>query len=106
MGCCTEDFPCGPGEGNCNSDEDCKDDHVCGRRNCNPDFPSDTFFLVITISQPASKIVGSCVSSWQEKSAKIDFYSIYTSGSPKSSYLIKIEILLINSRFCRTKEVN
>ena len=30
-GCCTEDFPCGSGEGNCEFDEDCKDEFVMVR---------------------------------------------------------------------------
>merc|ERR1719411_1006393 len=32
--CCTRDTPCRHGEGDCEQDEDCRDDLVCGNNNC------------------------------------------------------------------------
>jgi len=32
--CCTKDFPCKAGEGDCDSDSDCVGDLVCGSNNC------------------------------------------------------------------------
>ena len=32
--CCTEDNPCDEGEGDCDSDADCKSGLVCGQDNC------------------------------------------------------------------------
>jgi len=32
--CCTEDAPCVEGEGDCEEDDECKDDLVCGNNNC------------------------------------------------------------------------
>ncbi len=33
-GCCTEEFPCGLGDGDCDGDEECRGDLVCGTDNC------------------------------------------------------------------------
>ena len=32
--CCSSSDPCGAGEGDCDSDGDCKGDLVCGTNNC------------------------------------------------------------------------
>ena len=32
--CCTEDNPCDEGEGDCDSDSDCKGSLECGSNNC------------------------------------------------------------------------
>ena len=34
-GCCSKDNPCDEGHGDCNKDQECKGDLVCGRNNCN-----------------------------------------------------------------------
>ncbi len=33
-GCCTEQFPCDAGEGDCDSSDECRGDLVCGTDNC------------------------------------------------------------------------
>jgi len=37
--CCTEEDPCGVGEGDCDNDNECEGDLTCGRNNCD-NFPS------------------------------------------------------------------
>ena len=38
--CCSEENPCLEGEGDCDENEDCKDDLTCGKNNCEQDkFP-------------------------------------------------------------------
>ena len=32
--CCTEEYPCGENEGDCDSDSDCANDLICGKDNC------------------------------------------------------------------------
>ncbi len=32
--CCTEEYPCGEGEGDCDNDDHCEGDLVCGKNNC------------------------------------------------------------------------
>ena len=32
--CCTKEHPCSQWEGDCDNDDDCKDDLVCGSNNC------------------------------------------------------------------------
>ena len=32
--CCTEEHPCQEGEGDCDNNDECKDDLVCGDNNC------------------------------------------------------------------------
>ncbi len=39
--CCTEESPCDVGEGDCDDDDECRGDLVCGEDNCG----SDTNFL-------------------------------------------------------------
>ena len=34
MDCCSHSIPCGEGEGDCDSDEECKSGLVCGHNNC------------------------------------------------------------------------
>ena len=34
--CCTHSIPCNEGEGDCDSDLDCKGGLICGHNNCNP----------------------------------------------------------------------
>ena len=34
--CCTSSIPCNEGEGDCDSDADCKSGLVCGHNNCSP----------------------------------------------------------------------
>ena len=41
--CCTASNPCGPGKGDCDNDDDCAGDLVCGDHNCG-DFEGDFFF--------------------------------------------------------------
>ena len=36
--CCTADKPCGVGEGDCDSDDDCSGDLKCGTDNCGAGF--------------------------------------------------------------------
>ena len=38
--CCTPNFKCGEGEGDCDKDSHCNDGLVCGTNNCGPDFPT------------------------------------------------------------------
>ena len=33
-GCCTEDNPCGVGDGDCDNDSDCAGELTCGNSNC------------------------------------------------------------------------
>ena len=33
-GCCTDSTPCGKGDGDCDFNEDCSGDLVCGKDNC------------------------------------------------------------------------
>ena len=35
--CCSEEYPCFEGEGDCDVDKDCQGELVCGTNNCNPD---------------------------------------------------------------------
>merc|ERR1719412_380905 len=37
--CCSEEHPCGVGEGDCDNDNECEGDLTCGRNNCD-NFPS------------------------------------------------------------------
>jgi len=37
--CCSEERPCGVGEGDCDNDNECEGELTCGRNNC-ADFPS------------------------------------------------------------------
>ena len=37
--CCSVDHPCGRGEGDCDKDDECTVDTICGTDNCGPDFP-------------------------------------------------------------------
>ena len=37
--CCSVDDPCGSGEGDCDDDNDCIGDLVCGKNNCGEGFP-------------------------------------------------------------------
>ena len=32
--CCSEEYPCGEGEGDCDSDSECRDGFLCGSDNC------------------------------------------------------------------------
>ena len=32
--CCTKQFPCSQWEGDCDNNDECKDDLVCGHNNC------------------------------------------------------------------------
>ena len=34
--CCTPNVPCNEGEGDCDSDADCKSGLICGHNNCGP----------------------------------------------------------------------
>ena len=36
--CCTADTPCGIGEGDCDSDDQCSGDLICGHDNCGTGF--------------------------------------------------------------------
>ena len=36
--CCNATHPCNIGQGDCDKDEDCLGNLVCGRQNCGPDF--------------------------------------------------------------------
>ena len=36
--CCTENFPCEIGEGDCDSDSECAGNLTCGEDNCGPGF--------------------------------------------------------------------
>ena len=38
-GCCTSLNPCGVAEGDCDSDDECSDDLICGTDNCPGIFP-------------------------------------------------------------------
>ena len=38
--CCTPNFKCGEGEGDCDKDSHCNDGLVCGTNNCGPGFPT------------------------------------------------------------------
>ena len=38
--CCTVQSPCAVGEGDCDSNNQCKGDLVCGTDNCGHEFPS------------------------------------------------------------------
>jgi len=39
--CCSVDHPCGPGEGDCDTDNDCIGDLTCGHSNCGHEFPTN-----------------------------------------------------------------
>ena len=39
--CCTTEKPCGIGEGDCDTHNQCAGDLECGIDNCGPDFPSN-----------------------------------------------------------------
>ena len=39
--CCTAENPCGVGEGDCDTDNQCAGGLVCGVDNCGPEFPSN-----------------------------------------------------------------
>ena len=36
--CCSEDFPCGVGQGDCDMDSECEGSLRCGKYNCGPSF--------------------------------------------------------------------
>ena len=42
--CCSIDEPCGVGEGDCDLDEECHGDLVCGKNNCRRDGTGFTVF--------------------------------------------------------------
>ena len=35
--CCTSNIPCSEGEGDCDSDSECRPGLICGHNNCNPE---------------------------------------------------------------------
>ena len=39
--CCTDSKPCGLGEGDCDNNEDCLGNLLCGKDNCSPPFHED-----------------------------------------------------------------
>ena len=40
--CCSVDNPCGLGQGDCDKDDECSGDLVCGRDNCGMEYKSAT----------------------------------------------------------------
>ena len=40
--CCTETNPCKEGQGDCDTDEECRGDLICGRNNCGSKFSWDS----------------------------------------------------------------
>ena len=45
-GCCTEESPCEKNEGDCDEDAQCKDDLVCGSKNCNSEWHGSMDFEI------------------------------------------------------------
>ena len=39
--CCSSSKPCGLSQGDCDSNNECSGNLVCGKNNCQPPFPSD-----------------------------------------------------------------